>query len=121
MKSWLLMSLCIVATATPAQERLPSTSDKLLAECLEAVKVGQSDRSANGLEARSCVAYVIGYADGVNTARIIGKAICVPSTATAEQMARVVVKHLQEHREILGLPREAGIQAAFAGAYPCPK
>ena len=78
MKSRLFVLLCAVATATAAQERLASTSDKLLAECLEAVKVGQSDRSANGLEARSCVAYVIGYADGVNTARTTGKVICVP-------------------------------------------
>jgi hypothetical protein len=121
MKSWLLMLVFTVATATLAQERLATTSDKLLAECLEALKIGQRDGTASSLEGRSCVAYVFGYADGVNTARTMGKAICVPSNATAEQMARVVVKHLQEHRETLRLPREAGIQAAFASAYPCPK
>jgi hypothetical protein len=114
----LFVLCCSISTLTLAQPKV-NTNESLLEECTAATKKLSVGQMNEHLDARSCLGYILGYADGISAGAANSKAVCIPRSVTTGQMARVVVKHLQDHPNTLHEPRNWGIQAAFMKAYPC--
>jgi len=66
-----------------------------------------------------CEAYIVGVFDAAQGESFIGDKYCIPDSAKADQLKRVVTKYLQNHFESLHLPAVFNIYAAFIESFPC--
>ena len=73
------------------------------------------------VSAAGCIGYVQGFREALAVAKLVGVLPCVPGKATNGQLARVIVKHLEENPQNLHHAKSAGAYAALIKAYPCPK
>jgi hypothetical protein len=64
---------------------------------------------------------LMGYIQGVHDIGTDYRAICSPPSATAGQIAEVVIKYLRAHPEKLHLGGEVLISQALREAFPCKK
>lgn len=109
-----------VTTHTHGQTR--PNSESLLRECSAAVRYLDGDKSRRLFDdLNNCVAYIQGFRDGLDTTNATGTVICVPSEASPGQLARIVVKHLQDHPSKLQQDRMYGLFGALVVRYPCQR
>jgi hypothetical protein len=112
-------SLAVFVSGAAAQSVPPAVGGDLLRSCNAlidyAVKGGEITADAT-----SCAAYLKGLRDGVEapapSRTVTDRAFCAP-TAALDEMARVVVKHLQDRPE--GTRASSEALAALGRAYPC--
>jgi hypothetical protein len=112
-----LLFLLIGARATAEEQR--DDGNELLQKCSEVPKEAQS---RNGLSAMWCY----GYIEGIRDMRLLNETVdsippdCTPQKVTMDQMARVVVKYLQDHPERLHYMDASLVVNAISEAFPCP-
>jgi len=115
----LLLGLQINAYGQPAHKF--ASSSHVRAACKAAVRAIDGDITAEALDWNICAGYISGFLDGLLSERVNARFICVPEKVTLGQLARVMVKHLEDNRDTLHLHRVMGIEEALVRAYPCPK
>ena len=120
-----LVLLAVWATCDAAQASAAFlTGMRLLKLCQS------SDPALHG----QCVAYIAGVEDGVDLERDLStpqwdpkdvvlksprKLWCTPAKTVPQQLASVVIKHLQNHPEVLHNSASSEVGAAFREAFPC--
>lgn len=96
----------------------------LLSHCQAAVRLSDDaakQTPATVLGGIGCMAYLQGLTQG-NAVAQRGFAFCLPEGArSGEQLARIMVKHLNENPEDLHLPAGILTTRALMKAYPCEK
>lgn len=65
----------------------------------------------------SALGYAMAVADDVE----LREKACLPSNATAGQVAAVAIKHIEAHPEYWNWPASALIFNSYTEAWPCPK
>jgi len=76
----------------------------------------------SGISQTSCAYYVMGITDGIMLQQnVLGntKFICIPPSATGEQITAVAKKFMHDHPEILHYPANALVNNALVDAFPC--
>ena len=68
----------------------------------------------------SCIGYIYGVYDRNFWDSEQGYPICFPKGSDAEQMAKVVVKKLNDSPEILHVNASVIVVGSLANAFPCP-
>ncbi|HET9942600.1 MAG TPA: Rap1a/Tai family immunity protein [Terriglobia bacterium] len=121
MRSLLLLLLGLQLNAYGQSADKFESSEHLLAACKAGVRAIDGDRTAKATDWNICVGYISGFLDGLLSERVNAKVICVPEKVTLGQLARVMVKHLEENPNTLHLHRVMGIEEALFRAYPCRK
>ena len=125
-------ALCLCIFALSLSFRLgqaQQTGIELLRQCQAATKFGdsasQTDREI--LDGVHCIGYLSGMRDTLdvwnraNDAYNKGLApfACVPTEATAQELAIVVVKYLNDHPSELHEPYYSLVYRSLRSAYPC--
>ena len=120
MRSLIWLLALAATTGTYGQTR--PNSESLLKECAAAVRYMDGDKSRRLFEdLNHCVSYIQGFRDGLDTTNATGRVICVPPEATPGQLARIVVKHLQDNPSRLQQDRMYGTFGALVVRYPCER
>jgi hypothetical protein len=96
--------------------------NELLAHCQQYIKVADSERNYDVLEAGLCA----GFIEGVNSTVYFysdvlkkNEKYCMPDTVKNAQMVRIVVKYLKDNPKLLNQSRTGLVWAALKDAYPC--
>lgn len=67
-----------------------------------------------------CAGYVVGVVDTLNLYDTTGeRRICLPQTATGDQVRDIVMRYLTEHPESRHLDGAGGAALALEAAFPC--
>jgi hypothetical protein len=119
MRQGLLIATAIVVIVCPAnaQERTPSGND--LIEACRSIAGGTIPTPDKSLQAGVCLGEIEALdwlAPGQEDERLRS---CVPSSATRQQMAEVVVAYLDQNRDRLSEPFEGLALEALARMWPC--
>jgi len=118
-----IVALCASFTALAQSQKL--TGQKLLQSCEHVEKLRRPD--ANGEILMHCLGFVMGVQQGFRLGEMTvddrkpaaARRICVPDTASAEQLALVVLKWLREHPERLHEDAAISAMYAFFDAFRC--
>jgi len=101
-----------------------ATGTRLLRMCQAAEKHFDKQTITNdeAIFAGFCVGFISGVEEADARINGQGKApggVCLPATAGAEQMVRVVLKWMREHPDKLNLSGEEVVVDALKAAFPC--
>ena len=113
------LTLLFVASLAHADDTYFSSSSQLLEMCSVAIAEMDGQKTNREFDATVCVSYLAGYRDGFAVANEGGKNICIPSSVTAGQLARVFAKWGREHPELLHENKAVGVTRALVSAFPC--
>jgi Rap1a immunity proteins len=121
MRSFLLILACMVAGPAYAQDTAPERSlESLVKRCRAVLRVADSGIAANDGDLEHCIGYLQGFTEGYETATTFRtKTICLPSGVSNAQVARVVVRYLEDNPERLDHPRFMGVLTALSVKFPC--
>ena len=106
------------AEPTPAAAQR-STGNDLIQECRKAVRHSEGNQvvEQDAIDAGYCLGLVHGYRDMRHY--YLQDLFCPPNSVNDEQMARVVVKYLEEHPAELDERHSAVLVKALQAAWPC--
>jgi len=92
------------------------TGETLYAQC--SARPGEPDYATHSLR---CAGYVLGVSDAQQAAQGAGGRgrVCLPGTATANQVVATVGAYLQAHPEKRPLAAQDLVIEALGAAYPC--
>lgn len=92
------------------------TGEALFAQC--SARPGEADYAAHSLR---CAGYVLGVSDAQQAAQGAGARgrVCLPATATANQVVATVGAYLVAHPEKRPLAAQDLVIEALSAAYPC--
>ena len=142
MRRTVMVGLVLGLLSVQARAQRPEavTGVQLLDHCTAAVRLleQQSGTTTEHFEYGFCLAYVLGFGDGmrigslktvVNTVQTNttapttfgGVGVCAPVDVSGEQLVRVVLKYLQQHPELLHEPAADLVWTALHEAFPCHK
>jgi hypothetical protein len=112
------------------------TGVELLDHCTTAIRVTEqhSGSTSEYYDGAFCLAYVLGFADGLKMGSVVNTVksntrtpttsggnvgVCEPDHVSNEQLIRVVLKYLQQHPESLHEPAGFLVWTALHEAFPC--
>jgi hypothetical protein len=112
----LIASLAPLGTGAAAGDLEFYTGETLYAQC--AARTGDADYATHSLR---CAGYVLGVSDAQQAAQGAGARgrVCLPSTASANQVVANVAAYLQAHPEKRPLAAQDLVIEALSAAYPC--
>ena len=114
--------LVLTATDTAAQTVPPVLGSDLLRSCNALIAYATKGGELS-VDVTSCAAYLKGLRDGVEAAMQRGdpeRGFCA-AAAKLDDMARAVVKYVQEHAESAQRPAAGEAVSALRRAYPCAR
>jgi hypothetical protein len=121
MKYFIFLLVCFYANASFA---LP-TGNELLEQCKYIEKYDNKSLAGNDFQQlHQCISYVAGIRDTLLIAdpKKWTKYICLPTTQISDgQAARIILKFLKDHPEMLHKHKAVLAMMAFMKAYPCTK
>lgn len=122
----IMVVLVIGFTGNVHSESETTDGNKFLERCNNAISyLDGSKKDVSYVDAMFC----LGYMEGMNTMNMFYQAMignnafyCLPEAGmTNGQSARIIVKYLKEHPELLHEPAIALATRAFREAFPCKK
>ena len=119
MKRWaaaLAAASLIAPAATTAGDLEFYTGDALYAQC--SARFGEADYAARS---QRCAGYVLGVSDAQQARQGAGGPgrVCLPATATTNQLVATVSAYLAAHPEKRPLAAQDLVIEALGAAYPC--
>jgi hypothetical protein len=123
MKRWAaaLTAIGLIAPMAPGAKASAGdlefyTGETLYAQC--SARAGEPDYAAHALR---CAGYVLGVSDAQQAAQGAGARgrVCLPATASANQVVATVSGYLQAHPEKRPLAAQDLVIEALGAAYPC--
>ena len=114
-------ALGILACGAWGQVVPPAAGSDLLRSCTALVSLATKGGEIT-VDATSCAAYLKGLRDGIDASGrpVPERAFCA-AAASLDDMARAVLKHLQDQPENVRRHASGEAIAALARAYPCAK
>jgi hypothetical protein len=108
--------VAVAAGPAPAGDLEFYTGETLFAQC--SARAGESDYAAHALR---CAGYVLGVSDAQQAAQGAGARgrVCLPSSASANQVVATVGAYLAAHPEKRPLAAQDLVIEALGAAYPC--
>ena len=110
---------------------LPSSSyayylsgNELLEDCLESMKILNSEKKNNPFKAGICMGYIeasYDMSDFITIAAHMNETICMEQGISTGQLVGIVVKYLKENPEKLHEQGASLVWMALTGAFPCNK
>jgi hypothetical protein len=114
-------ALGVLACGAWGQVVPPAAGSDLLRSCTALVSLATKGGEIT-VDATSCAAYLKGLRDGIDASgRPLPERPFCASTASLDDMARAVLKHLQESPDNVRRHAAGEAMAALARAYPCAK
>lgn len=122
-------SILIALTATislfsagvfASEQSLRYDGNELLRQCQDALS--DNADSVNLLNTGMCFGTITGVSDtvvGLQASKVMSPILCIPDGVTTGQMARIVVKYLEENPKDLNLKGATLAFAAIVTTYPC--
>ena len=108
--------IAIIAIALPTSTFAQDGTSRFL----NGNELYESCSVTTGMEASSCVGYIMGVADAQMLLSAGGKNyLCPPSGVTSVQLRDVVMKRLRDKPETRHWPASALVWNALIDAYPC--
>ena len=122
--AWTALALAF-APCLSGQAQAQVSGPQLLEACQTAIRgIDGADQNATQLVlGGQCIGYMIAASDFTKLLHALGfeAAVCFPDGVSPAQMARVVVKFIEEHPERLHEGPPSLVAAAFKAAFPaCP-
>ncbi|WP_027921738.1 Rap1a/Tai family immunity protein [Pseudomonas sp. URMO17WK12:I12] len=101
-----------------------STNDGnlLLGQCQQYIKSADPESNYNRADAGMCIGYLQGVQntfDFLNDEIKSGTRLCIPENVTNGQMARIVVRFLEDNPRLLNGGRTGLVWLAIKDAFPC--
>lgn len=117
MKAWTATAIAL-ATALGCGEAMAADGNDLLKWCQDVNSDNSATKSSFGAGyCMGTMSTVYTLVDYINSS--LSMEMCPPPEITNEQMARIVVKYLQESPEVLHLDAATLTFSALRTAYPC--
>ena len=106
----------LAPAATAASDLEFYTGEALFTQC--SARPGDADYATHALR---CAGYVLGVSDAQQARQGAGQPgrVCLPGTATANQVVAAVSAYLQAHPEKRPLAAQDLVIEALGAAYPC--
>ena len=97
--------------------------NNLLSTCNTYVKFlnGETLKSHEEIAALTCNQYIRGFKDSLILSGDVQNKVCIPDGMMSDQVARVVLKHLNLNPEILHKSRGATLIYTLEHGFPCTK
>jgi hypothetical protein len=116
------ITLSGASPAASAQSVPPMLGSDLVRSCTALISYAEKGGPIT-VDATSCAAYLKGLRDGVETpgARAAADRPFCTGGAPLDELARIVVKHLQEQADSLRRQAAGEALGALARAYPCTR
>jgi hypothetical protein len=86
-------------------------------QLLDGLRIAENPVTQSSLQAGLSVGFVSGVASVANSAGTL----CASSTLSAQQMAAVVKKYLEDNPATWNLPADSSVIQALQIAFPCPR
>jgi Rap1a immunity proteins len=113
--SFLLAPLIAFSAATPTQSASPPLKGR-------AIYTLCSDHKDGSLGDSVCDAYIEGYIEGMDAAKVsgaTGHAICIPNSVSGLQVRQTVERFFANNPDALSRDAPTMVAVALAKAYPC--
>lgn len=116
--AWLLVGSTAIAAGASHSETGVRSGNDLIRDCKAAITLADSPKLG---EDYSRPMYCLGFTSGMSDGLRFGRLACMKGEESHEQIARVVVKFLEDHPERLAEPESLLALEAITGAWPCSK
>ena len=116
--------LCVLASAASMPDRARADGNEILAKCQVAVRFANGEVTTLDANQSGDMGFCVGLVQGVTHMvafledRVPGVA-CLPPNITNAQAARVLVRFLSEHPELLHEGETLLVMKALHEAFPC--
>ncbi len=121
------MLLALAASANPRNSGMMTrfgSSEDLLESCKKVERLGPDSTAPakDALDAGSCLGFIAGVIDAEDYYHVSFREKtpqCIPNTVTGAQLAKVIVKHGNDHPEGLHYAAVDLLHSALMLAFPC--